>query len=391
MECTPAPAAPRLASLDAYRGFIMLLMASGGLSIPKVAEKMPHSFWAQLAPYVDHVAWEGGVLWDMIQPAFMFMVGVAVPFSLAKRQSLGATKRGILGHAAIRSLVLVALGILLASNSDKARITNFAFTNVLAQIGLGYFFLVLLAFQTWRTQLIAFVSILVGYWAWFALWPLPQAGCDLSAYGMTSDNLLPGLRGHWSMNVNAAAAFDRWVLNLFPRTEPFVYNNGGYQTLNFVPSLATMLLGLLAGELLRSSLSVGQKLQTILLAAVICLGIGWLAGDSICPIVKRIWTPSWVLWSGGWVLLMLAFFYVVLDGVGWKKWALPFTVVGVNSITIYLLFQLSSPWIRGALSRHGFRDLFDGPYGPIWQRAGVLLVIWLLLVWLYRQRVFLKI
>jgi predicted acyltransferase len=124
---------------------------------------------------------------------------------------------------------------------------------------------------------------------------------------------------------------------------------------------------------------------------VIGLAAGWLAGQFACPIVKRIWTPSWALWSGGWVLLMLAAFLAVVDALGWRRWAFPLTVVGMNSITMYMMSQLTSSWFRETLSTHGMRECFAGNYGPMWQRCSVLLTMWLVLYWLFRQKIFLKI
>ncbi|WP_113960235.1 acyltransferase family protein [Roseimicrobium gellanilyticum] len=384
-----APSSGRLASLDGYRGFIMVLMASGSLGIPEVAKNLPDSGWATVAPWFDHVAWAGGVLWDMIQPAFMFMVGVAAAFSTAKRLERGDSWGAILRHAAVRALVLVLLGVLLASNWSK--LTNWSFTNVLAQIGLGYFFLILLTRVSTRWQICIGAGLLIIYWALFACWPASPPPAASTIKWMQPHDVLSGFFAKWNPHVNAAATFDRWFLNLFPRTEPYVYGGGGYQTLNFVPSLVTMLLGLICGERLRRKDSSRTKLRVLVVAGVALMAAGLVAGIFVCPIVKRIWTPSWTLWSGGIVILMLAAFYAVMDIKGWKRWAMPLTVVGMNSITVYLLFQLSGGWIRETLARHLGADWFTGPYGPMMSRLGVLAVIWLLCWWLWRQKVFLRI
>lgn len=380
---------PRLASLDAFRGFIMVLMASGGFGIPAVAKKLPDSFWPRIAPCFEHAAWAGGVLWDMIQPAFMFMVGVAAAYSCAKRLERGDSFGAVLRHAAVRALVLVLLSVLLASNWQKH--TVWQFTNVLGQIGLGYFFLVLLARAGVKTQAAAVVVILAGYWALFALWPETGAPKDADYSWLKPEDLLTGFMAHWNPHTNPAAAFDRWFLNLFHPTPAYETAHGGYQTLNFVPSLATMLLGLMTGNRLRGGGTPARKVCELLIAAAVCLVLGFIAGETICPIVKRIWTPSWVLWSAGWVFLMLAFFYAVMDVGGARAWALPLTVVGMNSITVYLGYQLSASWIRETLARHLGPALFTGPYQAMAERCGVLLVLWLLCGWLYRQRVFLRI
>lgn len=384
--------APRLASLDAYRGFIMFLMASGGFGIAAVAKAKPGTFFETLAPQVDHVPWGGCVLWDLIQPAFMFMVGVAAAFSTAKRLEKGDSLTSVLVHAAIRAVALVLLGVLLASNSSDVKQTNWAFTNVLAQIGLGYFFLVLLTRVDWLGQCVALATILIGYWLLFAAWPLQPPPSVVSTEWPEMAEWRTDCFAHWNPHANFAADFDRWLLNQFPRSEPYVAGRGGYQTLNFVPSLGTMILGLLAGNLLRSQRKPQEKLGYLLLIGLTLLVTGALAGLTVCPLVKRIWTPSWVLFSGGWVFLMLAAFYLVIDVAGYRAWALPWTVIGMNSIFVYLGFQLSSGWIRANLARHISPELFSepGPFLQMAQRTGVLLMLWLLAWWLYRQRVFLK-
>ena len=389
---TPADAKspPRLASLDAYRGFIMFLMASGGFGIPAVAQNLPDSFWVTLAPHVDHVPWVGCVLWDLIQPAFMFMVGVAAAYSTANRLQKGDSFQKVMVHAAIRAIALVLLGVLLASNSRTDKQTNWLFTNVLAQIGLGYFFLVMLARTNVRTQAAALAGILIGYWLVFAVWPTQQLPEGVDTSWIKPSEYLTGFFAHWNPHTNFAAHFDVVFLNLFPRSEPYVLTRGGYQTLNFVPSLGTMLMGLMTGEMLRGNRTAQEKLRVLLIAGVSCLAVGWLAGQTVCPLVKRIWTPSWTIFSGGWVLLMLAAFYAVIDVQGWRAWSIPFTVIGMNSIFVYLGFQLSSSWIRDTAARHLGPDWYTGDYQAMAQRTTVLAVLWLLAWWLYRQKVFLR-
>jgi heparan-alpha-glucosaminide N-acetyltransferase len=393
------PAAPppkeRLVSLDAYRGAIMLLMASSGFGLVQVAQQFPNSsVWKFLGHQVDHVPWTGGVLWDMIQPAFMFMVGVAVPWSIANRRARGESFGKMFGHALWRALALVLLAVFLTSASSKR--TDWIFTNVLAQIGLGYAFLFLLAFTKPRTQWLTAFGILFVYWLAFALYPLPPTNFDWKTVGVPENwPHLTGFAAHWDKNFNFAAAFDQWFLNLFPRETPFVFNRGGYETLNFVPSLATMIFGLIAGQLLRSDMEITQKLKRLVIAGVAGIALGMiieLAG--LCPIVKRIWTPSWAIYSGGFVTLLLAAFVAVVDWRGWKRWAFPLVVVGLNSITLYCLVQLSGGWIRQNLKTHLGQQIFESfgtTYAPILERTAVLLMFWLIVFWMYRRKIFLRI
>ena len=399
---TSAPAAPRLYSLDAYRGLVMLSIASHGLGIRAASEYFPGSrSWQALAGQLEHVPWVGCTYWDLIQPSFMFMVGVAMAYSYAKRQSRGDTYGSMLRHAAVRSLVLIAMGVFLASNWSTH--TEFTFANVLAQIGLGYTFLFLIWSRSPQVQISMALAILAAYWAWFALYPLPASDFDFARVGVPDDwEHLTGFAAHWDKNTNAAARFDVWFLNLFPRPEPFVFNRGGYQTLNFIPSLATMVFGLMAGGLLRSDRNEGKKFWLLVGVGLASLVIGQVLNLSgICPLVKRIWTPSWAIFSTGWACLALAGFYGAADVCGRHVWGrparwcvFPLVVVGVNSLVMYFMAQLIGGWTRNTLEIHlgaDYAQAFGTPYASIVQASCVVLVFWLLCFWLYRQKVFLRI
>lgn len=393
---TTAEANPsqRLVSLDAFRGAIMLLMASSGFGVPQIAKNFPDSgVWTFLGHEFDHVAWVGCTLWDLIQPAFMFMVGVALPWSVANRRARGDDFWKMFVHALWRALLLVGLAVFLTSAWSKQ--TEWVFTNVLAQIGLGYPFLFLLCFTGARTPWYAALGLLFAYWLFFALHPLPPPDFDWKSVGVPENwTHLTGFAAHWDKNANAAAAVDVWFLNRFPRPSPFVFNQGGYQTLNFVPSLVTMILGMMAGRLLRSELPLGQKLQRLLVAG----GVGILAGglihlSGICPVVKRIWTPAWVLYSGGLVTLLLAMFVALIEWRGWKRWAFPLVVAGLNPITLYCMWQLMGGFVRDNLRTHLGRQVFEccgALYAPMLERASTLLVFWLILFWMQRRRIFLR-
>ena len=380
----------RLLSLDAFRGFIMLMMASAGFGLAEIGQANPGTLWERSAWLVSHVEWVGCAPWDLIQPAFMFMVGMAVPLSYWKRRERGDGFFSMSWHALSRAVILVLLAVVLSTKVGDP-MTNWIFPNVLAQIGLGYFFLVLLWRAGPEAEISAIIVILVAYWIFFYQHPLPPEGFDWSVWKVKSDELLGGLMAHWNKHWNAAGAFDRWFLNLFPRAEPFEFNAGGYQTLNFIPSLATMLGGSLTTRfLVRSDKSMPMKAGMLVGAGVLCLFVGTMLGLFVCPVVKRIWTPSWVLFSGGWVLILLAAFYWVVEVWGWRKLVFPLVVVGMNSIFIYVMSSLSRGWIGGALKTHLPEAWTAGFWAPVVEKCGVLAVLWLLCFWLYRQRAFLR-
>jgi heparan-alpha-glucosaminide N-acetyltransferase len=374
----------------------MLAMASGGIatfgSLFREGDSVGSYLIEGLGTQLDHVAWRGCVFWDLIQPAFMFIVGAAMPLSYSARRARGDRWPRMFGHAAWRSLVLVVLGVFLASHGGTY--TRFEFTNVLAQIGLGYLFVFVLLGRRPAIQFAAAVLILCAYWYWFATAPRPSRALDAWNAGTNEPQInMRGSYAHWNKNANAAASFDRWFLNLFPRPadKPFQFNAGGYTTLNFVPSIATMLFGVLAGELLGSGLSRRAKLQLLVLAGALGLGLGHLLDARVCPIVKRIWTPSWVVYSTGCTCIMLAAFYGFVDMAGFRRFSLPLAVVGTNSIAMYLMAQLGKPFVLQSLRTHFGLAIFEGADGALYQGLATLLVFWLVCLWLYRSRIFIKI
>jgi predicted acyltransferase len=297
--------------------------------------------------------------------------------------------------------VLILLGVLIVSKWAGRLEINFI--NVLAQIGLGYTFVFLLAERPPRVQAAAFVLILAGYWSLFYFYPLPDASFDYASAGVPKDwQHLEGTAAHWDLNTNPTVAFDRWLLNLFPRREPFRFRPGGGGTLNFVPSIATMLLGVMAAHWLRSGREDRQKVRglfvagSLLLAAGVALDPAILPGIhstrwTICPIVKNIWTPSYVLYSGGWVMLGLALLYWFIDVRGVRRWTLPFIVVGMNSLVMYLLAALATGPTRRVLHALFGPAPFEWTYGPIVEWLSILAVFFLVCLWLHRLRVFVRV
>jgi predicted acyltransferase len=303
----------------------------------------------------------------------------------------------MLFHAAWRSLLLIWLGIYLRSVGRSQ--LNFTFEDVLTQIGLGYTFLFLLAWLKPRYQALAAALILFAYWLAFALYPLPPEGFNYASVGVPADwpHHLHGFAAHWDKNTNFAARADQWFLNLFPRPKPFAYNAGGYLTLSFIPSLATMILGMLAGNHLRCTMrSPARKALNLLLAGLAFLVFGFtLDRLGICPIVKRIWTPAWTIFAAGWTCVLLSAFYAVIDIRGWRAWSFPLIVVGMNSIAMYFLAHAPlQPVMRELIQLH-FPDktftLFGQPYAPLVQGTLVLLTLWLICLWMYRRKIFLRI
>ncbi len=369
----------RLVSLDAYRGLVMFVLAASGFGIAKTAGNLPDNDLLQyLKFHTTHPEWNsqlslfGFSLWDMIQPAFMFMVGVSLPYSNAKRAERGDSFALRLRHALWRVLLLVLLGVFLQSQRKPE--TNWIFTNVLSQIGLGYAFLFLLAGKSFRLQATVGAVVLAGYW--IAMVVLPTDAVNYAA--------------HFENGTSFPQQFDVWLLNQFPRTNPFEAH--AYATLNFVPSIVTMLLGLMSGQLLQDDkLSSGTKVTRLLLGGLACLAVGVLWRFLGCPIVNKLWTPSWTLFSGAYVIWFLAAMYWLVDVKGWKRWTFPLVVVGLNPITMYFMSMTTRRWVSDSLKTHLPNGWFAGDFGPVVQSCLIVGIFWMILYWMYRNRIFVRI
>jgi predicted acyltransferase len=429
-----APPPVRLTSLDAYRGFVMLAMVSGGLGLHAVATEMlkqdpDNIWWKQIGFHSEHVLWEGCSFWDLIQPSFMFMVGVAMAFSNANRRNQGQSYASLFAHAVVRAVFLVLLGVFLRSNGQVGKEgahTYFTFMDVVSQIGLGYIFLFLVWGQSFATQLVIALAILISYWCFFYFHALPPGGPAMPDFIKPQDaeylrrhhyEWLEGIRAPWNIHINSAADFDRWFLNLFPPHD-YVDSKDGYQTLNFIPSLATMIFGLIAGEWLRSDRSLQRRCLGLLIAGAIGIGLGYVLHlTGVCPVIKKIWTPSWAIYSAGWASLLLGVFFFLFDVINLQPIAWPLTAVGRNSLTVYILHSLLAGWLIGTIAMH-FGPLFFqwlspnfaeplrtawsenppesvfhlfGLYQTVAQSVTVLVAVWAVALWMQRRKLFLKV
>lgn len=390
-----ALAADRLESLDVYRGFVMLLLAFTAVHwnwMQALEAAYPASaLLRQLLLQFEHVEWQGIVLWDMIQPSFMFMVGVSLGYSYASRQRRGHSYTQMLIHAVRRAVVLVLLGVFLRSLGRES--TYWTLEDVVSQIGLGYVALFLLWNKPWQLQLGVAFGLLLVYWLLFACWPLPDASYDYAAVeGKVYYN---GFFAHWNKNAHPGHYFDQWLLNLFPRDDAFVANIGGYNTLNFIPSLSTMIFGLMAGDQLRNCPSANTNLKKLTGGGVALVTLGWsLQLLGVCPIVKKIWTPSFGLVSTGYCLLFLAMLYAVIDLLKWRRWAWPAAIVGRNSIAMYCMIWLIASWFLTTLHTHlgeaPFRVL-GSEFQPLLENVAVGIGLWLICYWMHRRQIFLRI
>jgi predicted acyltransferase len=382
-------------AVDAYRGFVMLLMMGEVLQLARVSRSFPGNYLLHIIAWNQtHVEWAGMSLHDTIQPGFTFLVGAALPYSLRSRRRKGESFSHMLLHTIWRSFLLVALGIFLRSMASP--MTNYTFEDTLTQIGLGYTFAFLLTLAKPKWQWIACGSLLFFYWLAWAIYPAPGPSFPYASVGVPADwhHLYTGFLSHWNKNSNLGQAFDVWFLNILPRPSRFLFNEGGYLTLSFIPTLGTMLLGLAAGRwFLESEPKVPMKKFLIAAAALISAGL-LLHFAGICPIVKRIWTPAWTLFSGGVCFLFLAAFSWVVDIKQHRKIAFPLVVVGMNSIAAYMIAHLTEDFIQSSFRIHlgmGFLNIFGPGWEPLFLGALTLLSYWLILYYMFKKRLFIRI
>lgn len=351
------PKIQRYLGLDAYRGFIMLMLVSHGFGFGELKE---HALYGGIAKQFGHVAWEGGVFWDMVQPSFMFIVGVAMPFALAIRAQQGATFQQNARHVAVRALKLILISQILMCISGGR--LHFQLINVLSQIAFTYFFCFWILQLRWRWQAVTAALILVFHSALFFLFPGPE--------------------GAFSREGNVGALIDKAVLGL--------NYNGFYVTINFISSTVTTLFGAWTGLLLMSERNKQDKIKLLAAFSAGAFALSFAAGLLI-PNVKRIWTATFTLYSAGWVLLGMLVFFLVVEVLGYRRWTFPLVVIGMNSILIYSISIVLRRWLDNAVGVFTGKFEFVGDLAPVAQACAVLLVIWYLNYWLYKRKIFLKV
>jgi predicted acyltransferase len=363
------PASTRVASIDALRGFDMFWIAGGDALVYHLSRALPIPLTVMLAAQFKHVEWEGFHFYDLIFPLFVFIVGLVLPFSLTRRLESGANRLELYKHAVRRLLLLFFLG-LLANGLLDLNFPNLRILGVLQRIAIAYFFATLLVMNfKVRGQAVATGLILLGYWAIMAWVPVPGFG-----------------RENFTMQGNLAAYIDQRFL-----PHPFCcYEYGDNEgIISNIPAIASCMLGVLAGHWLRTAYSQKRKLLGLIVAGVTSLGVGLLWSLAF-PIVKNLWSSSFVLFAGGWSLLLLALFYGIIDILGYRKWAFFFTVIGANSITIYLTRHFFDFKAVGLIFTHGFINYLGG-WKPFAIELGSVVAGWMFLYYLYKQKIFLRV
>jgi predicted acyltransferase len=362
------PVEGRITSIDFFRGFTMFLLAGEATELYGQLEKSNIGVVQFLGTELSHHVWHGLHFWDLIQPFFMFIVGVAIPFAVANRLKKGDTIKTITRHAIKRSLLLLFLGWALYF-TDAGRLV-FRFQNVLAQLSVTYLVAFLIRNKSFRFQIIFTLVILLLIDLAYRFFPVE------------------GFNHPWVNFENLGAWFNNKIEGVNKANE--------WATLNFVSTTAHTVWGVMCGKLLMSDKPAGKKIQTLLIAGVSCLFIGYLLdGLNITPIIKKIATSAFVFASGGWAILVLCFCYWLIDVR--KKFisgSKMFIIVGMNSIFIYLFFSISgAELIRRCVAP--FSNLFFSWGGEktvdIITSLGIWAAMWYMCYWLYKNKLYIKI
>ncbi|MDB5242679.1 MAG: heparan-alpha-glucosaminide N-acetyltransferase [Spirosoma sp.] len=367
----PAPVR-RLLSLDALRGFDMFWIIGGEEVFHVLANTTGWGWAVFMAGQFTHVTWNGFRPYDCIFPLFLFLAGVSTPYSLENRLNRGDDRGLMVRKIIMRGLILVLLGIIYNNGLFMKPLSQMRFPSVLGRIGLAGMFaqLIYVSVRHERVRFGVFVGILLSYWALLMLVPVPGYGA-----------------GNLSMEGSLVGYVDRLVMP--GRLYKVVHDPEGL--LSTLPAIATGLMGIFAGTVLRQkNRSDGDKLKRLVLAGVVCIGLGWL-WNLVLPVNKNLWTSSFVLVAGGWSVLALSLFYWIIDVKNWRRWAYFFVVIGMNSILIYLAgkvidFEHATTYLFGGLLR-----FFSEPVQAVGVIIAFLALKWLFLYFLYKKKVFLRI
>ena len=380
----------RLDSLDALRGADMFFIMGGSALFAKLSVLAGFGADNAFAQQFLHVKWHGLHFQDMIFPLFLFIAGVSFPFSCAKQLAAGTGRRAVLLRCARRAALLFLLG-LVYNGLLKFDFDSLVWGSVLGRIGIAWFgAAVLYLFCGWRTRIAVAVAILLGYWAVMLLVQAP----DMASVKVPA-NLAAYANGPFSPAGNISAYLDRLLLP-GKLTIPGVFSNQG--TLSTLPAVVTAMLGMFAGEYLKyrgSQLSGGARTFRMLAAAAALVAVGFFVaygcGSWSMPFNKILWSTSFTLVLGGISLAALSVFHYVIDVKGWRGWSFFFRVIGLNSITIYLLQKLFSVGHTSRFLFGGLASFFPPAAEAVVLQLGYIATCWLILWFFHRNRIYLKV
>ncbi len=368
--------AGRLISLDVFRG----LTIAGMVLVNNAGN------WNAVYPPLLHAQWHGWTPTDLIFPFFVFIVGVAIPLAFEKRKAAGGVQRDLYLKIFRRTAVIFGLGLMLnAFPYTMDKLAHLRIPGVLQRIALCYFFAALIFLKTRvRTQALIAAALLIGYWAAMKL---------IAAPGYATGDL--------TMKGSLASWVDRALLA--GHTYKPLYDPEG--SLSAIPAIATALFGVLAGQWLAQKRESLEKIAGLFAAGALLVIAGYV-WDWFFPINKALWTSSYVMFTGGLALQLLALCYWAIDLKGYRRWAQPFVVFGVNALALYVFSGLmakamlvipapkldgSSGDLKGFLYERVFATWLSPINASLAFALSYLALWWLLMLVLYRRKIFIKV
>ncbi len=361
----------RLYSLDALRGFDMVWIMGAEEIFHSLYNATGSSFWGAISRQFTHPDWNGFHFYDLIFPLFLFIAGVATPYSVGRELEKGKTRNQVLMRVIKRGVILIILGIIYNNGLQLKPLSEIRFASVLGRIGLAYMLANIIYIYSRRTtQILWFCGILVIYWL------------------LLKFNSAPGYpTGDLTMQGNFASYIDRLIVP--GKLYLGIHDPEGVAST--LPAIATGLLGILAGVFIRNGVMPGNKKALRLgIAGVICIVIAQIWNLDF-PINKNLWTSSFVLEVGGISLILLALFYYVIDVLGYVKWAFFFRVIGMNSILIYM----SGRFIDWEYTTNGcfkwLGQLIGDPFNALALAICYVAIKWAFLYFMYRKKLFLRV
>ena len=384
-------------SLDALRGFDMFWIVGGEGIFHALYKGWPCGPTRLIDQQLDHKAWAGLAFYDLIFPLFVFIVGASVVFSLTstiQRSGRAAAVKRIL----YRSLVLYVFGLLVYGGISKG-VDHIRWLGVLQRIALCYLFTSLIfCYARFRGMILICAALLIGYWGLLTF--VPVRDFNLQSGRLSALNLAPNapetraaffattnrVRGRFDDGLNLTQQIDFRYLP--GRRWDGAYDPEGL--LSTLPAIATCLLGVFAGLLLKNPAVADQKKVLYLLGAGVAgVALGFLWGLQF-PVIKKIWTSSYVLVAGGYACLFLAAFYQLVEIWGWRKWCIPFVWIGMNPITIYLVYHFADFDELAKLVVGGPVRQALGAWGDMAMAVVVVGLMLLFLRFLYQRKIFLR-
>lgn len=369
---TQSTGSPRLYSLDALRGFDMFWIMGAEEIFHALFKATNSPFWGAISNQFSHPEWNGFRAYDLIFPLFLFIAGVATPYSVGRELEKGKSKQQVLFRVIKRVFILILLGLVVNNGLEIRPIAQIRFGSVLGRIGLAYMFANIIFIYTKKinSQIIWFCGLLIGYWLLLKF---------------TSSPGFP--MGDLSQPGNFASYIDRIIMP----GKLYRGNHDPEGLASTLPAISTGLLGILTGSFLKNNPMEGSKKSLRMAFVGVIFIIISMIWNIDFPINKNLWSSSFVMLVGGISLLLLSLFYYIIDVLGYQKWAFFFKVIGMNSILIYL----SGHFINWEYTTHSIfiwlAQILGNPYNDVILAFCYVGVKWAFLYFLYKKKAFLSV